>query len=613
MRCAFLLCTLLLAACAAPPREPVAKIVATPLTTDFAPGKPSVRAQTKAAPLGDILHGSYETWWPNGNRAAAGSYREGRRDGQWLTWYENGNPECEARYENDQLTGAWRTWHENGVLKEQGQYASGSRHGRWEAFDSAGVWTERVDFYFGEVTKRVRGPGLVELERHYVDGFARVRMTGRWINGEKFIRDGAYRAWHENGALAAEATFKNDKPANTRREWHENGKPSLETAFDDDGRQHGRWAIWRVDGQLLEKVTYVHGLREGPWYQRTADNVRVYGHYRNGLLHGPYLEQTPEGQPLVIGNYEDGEPAGNWFHTGPRGMKLVPQLPAKVDERYSNGQVRARGERVDGRRSGTWNYYYESGELALVAAFAYDRLHGTARSFHKNGKVWRQADYEKGKRKGPASEWDEYGLTELSGEWNFAGSLGQWELRDWMGNHLKSYQRNNGKWRQKEEPQAALRACETRHENGAIESRYFGYELREARYCHGAFKRYFKDGTLCVDGQYEDNVATGEWAYYYPNGKLFARGDYINGDRTGLWVFYHDNGQIAQRGRFGCPWEKPHELIPLEAPTTAREPWDLELDWRGYLPAFAEKQEAWLSYDLNGEVSERRYFTPSKR
>ena len=43
-------------------------------------------------------HGEFVDWWENGNKKSAGTYREGRREGQWTFFRESGEVDSRMEY-----------------------------------------------------------------------------------------------------------------------------------------------------------------------------------------------------------------------------------------------------------------------------------------------------------------------------------------------------------------------------------------------------------------------------------------------------------------------------------------------------------------------------------
>jgi hypothetical protein len=80
--------------------------------------------------------------------------------------------------------------------------------------------------------------------------------------------------------------------------------------------------------------TYAEGIRKG-----TSATMGV----RDGVRHGPFKVEAPNGKTLVTGTFTNGKRAGEWTY------------------RYPSGRLLAKGRMKDGVRCGTWEHFDEDG------------------------------------------------------------------------------------------------------------------------------------------------------------------------------------------------------------------------------------------------------------
>jgi antitoxin component YwqK of YwqJK toxin-antitoxin module len=73
----------------------------------------------------------------------------------------------------------------------------------------------------------------------------------------------------------------------------------------------------------------------------------------------------------------------------------------KVDEGYQLGSI------VDGKQDGTWEAYYESGELQAKWNHKNGKKHGTEVFYHRNGQLGIKGVWENGKKEG---HWEYYNM-----------------------------------------------------------------------------------------------------------------------------------------------------------------------------------------------------------
>lgn len=81
------------------------------------------------------------------------------------------------------------------------------------------------------------------------------------VNG---VRDGAYRAWHQNGVLRAEGTFKDGKLHGEYRMWNWDGTPLRLNTYDN-GKRLGLYKEWVTTDVCMTASARLYDLYELPW------------------------------------------------------------------------------------------------------------------------------------------------------------------------------------------------------------------------------------------------------------------------------------------------------------------------------------------------------------
>ncbi len=79
------------------------------------------------------------------------------------------------------------------------------------------------------------------------------------------------------------------------------------------------------------------------------------------------------------------------------------------EEKYPNGLLKIQGRMVNGKREGSWKYYYEDGMLWSRGYFRNDVYHGASSVYYPNGTLKMQGNYREGKSIGVWSFWAEDG------------------------------------------------------------------------------------------------------------------------------------------------------------------------------------------------------------
>ena len=182
--------------------------------------------------------------------------------------------------------------------------------------------------------------------------------------------------------------------------------------------------------------------------------------------------------------------------------------PTRVGERmyYENGQLQFE-KKFTGKPetpSGTWNYYFDNGQLFATADFSTRHDYGSHWAFYnRNGEP-----YYDGKL-------DSVYVTDL-------GMFGT--------------------------PSTVV-FCSGTHKD--VIQFYSNYTVRSTeRLTHdqrnGQVFFYFPNGNPQVEASFKEGVEDGPYIVYRDNGIPYYQGQYANGRRTGIWEFYDEEGNLAR-------------------------------------------------------------------
>lgn len=113
---------------------------------------------------------------------------------------------------------------------------------------------------------------------------------------------------------------------------------------------------------------------------------------------------------------------------------------------------------------------------------------------------------------------------------------------------------------------------------------------------HEKVDEKYSDGTPRVEreiARFSDNHFEADGAYreYYPNGKLFVEGQFRRGRQHGEWTYYHDNGKINRKATFndGQP-DGVREIYRADGTLVAK---------RGFKDG--KRHGEWITYDETGK------------
>lgn len=141
---------------------------------------------------------------------------------------------------------------------------------------------------------------------------------------------------------------------------------------------------------------------------------------------GKWIRVWPNGNLYYVGQFKDGKPSGQFkffFESG----ELMSEVTHIENGRKAftklyrqGGSLQAEGMYMTSRKlneqgepmrlkQGEWVYYDASGQVRLKESYNMDVLHGPAVTLSKNGKRLEEGSYVDGERDGTWKTWDEFG------------------------------------------------------------------------------------------------------------------------------------------------------------------------------------------------------------
>ena len=92
-----------------------------------------------------------------------GSFRKGKKNGNWLSYHENGQLKVKKYYSDGITNGAYESYYDNGQLKEKEYYKDGKREGAWEIYFNNGQLKFKGQFKDGIENGLFELPPYTEL------------------------------------------------------------------------------------------------------------------------------------------------------------------------------------------------------------------------------------------------------------------------------------------------------------------------------------------------------------------------------------------------------------------------------------------------------------------
>ncbi len=176
----------------------------------------------------------------------------------------------------------------------------GRRHGMWEKKFQNGLTRYKGAFDHGvEVGTFVH---------YYPSGKVRVKTVFRGKTGVGFAEE-----YDEEERLIAKGLFVDRKRDSTWLYFNDIGQ-TIEVVNYKEGERNGESLILYGDGSVMETITYVNGIKEGP-YRKNYDTGKPWtkGNYKAGKYDGVFEIYDYSGKIISKGTYVNGVKHGAWY------------------------------------------------------------------------------------------------------------------------------------------------------------------------------------------------------------------------------------------------------------------------------------------------------------
>lgn len=290
---------------------------------------------------GQIPHGYWQYFYPNGYLKSCGYFKEGYRTKVWTNFFSNGKVESYGPYDEGKKDGRWYFFFPVGAKKAEGKFSDGLAKGSWTYWHTNGVVETEGDFKEG---KRVG-------KRAYYDERGNKLWYGRFKDDEK---DGEWRldekdkttiATYKAGVLLGqreESYYDEDHDdIKTKTEFEVvHGKltgSQIVTTYDEDENitsqgllfNNTPYGVWRYyeDKKMTqqENGAVPEALKERRRAIEEEYQMRIQQKAKEEALKAQGID--PRSQQQQAQFYNSDEP----FEYGPRKFQVIMQAPSQLD------------------------------------------------------------------------------------------------------------------------------------------------------------------------------------------------------------------------------------------------------------------------------------------
>ena len=444
--------------------------------------------------------------YPNGQLKEKISYKEGLKDGKFTGYYQNGSKKYVKRYEDDIPAGKWQYYTMAGKTNAEEIYVDGKRDDEWYRLEQNGD----VYYQFWDMDSLISE----YADLHYPNG-----QLIEKISYKEGLKDGKFTGYYESGETKHKKKYTEDKPDGKWQFFTAGGDKNEEQIYAE-GKKVEEWyridekgdtyyQFWDQDsliseyadlhysnGQLIEKISYKDGLKDGKFTgYYPSGKVEYIKRYEEDKPMGEWKFVKEDGSTKKIERYEMGKKNEEWITYEENGDVYYQYwvqdslISEYADLHYPNGQLIEKISYKEGKKNGKFTGYYESGQTKYIRTYKDDKLEGKYADYTESGQILLKQSYVNDLLDGASKEWYLYGKVKVKTSYT-AGKL------------------------------------------------------------NGGFMSYDSLGRKETKGEYEMGLKTGDWLTWYPSGKKKERLSYFSGKANGMYSLWDEEGRIIKEGEY---------------------------------------------------------------
>jgi antitoxin component YwqK of YwqJK toxin-antitoxin module len=317
--------------------------------------------------------------YESGEIYSIGELKNGKNVGEWRFYYESGDLFSKGEFRNNIKDGYWEFYYENGNLKTTGIYKNGLENGAW------------INYYEN---------GNIYDSVNYLNGRKEGKCISRYENGN-ILQEGYYKhdqeerewkSYYDNGNILEEIFYNSDGDVEIKNSWSADGQQIIENGNGcyiadgknilysgeiKNGRRIGIWEYFFTNGKLREERIFEEDVYKilNAWNNqgnRIVENG--FGRYISYYINDSTIMET--------GDVSNGYKIGAW-----RTYYLTGNLLSEVNY-------------VQGKQSGLYVYYYDSGVKYVEGEIVDDKPEGEWHWYHETEILSSRVNFINGKKEG---------------------------------------------------------------------------------------------------------------------------------------------------------------------------------------------------------------------
>ena len=301
--------------------------------------------------------------------------------------------------------------------------------------------------------QRANTYGEVEIFRErYPDGKVKTEREVTLDADGNYVNHGSWKMWNVAGNLIAEGHFNMGRRVGVWTRWLDRkSSPELskhpfnrfktpyisQAAFTDDVMD-GDWLIFDAEQKKCAQVSLKNGKRQGPaiiW----LPNGKIYRQatYEMGVPVGDVFQQDNSGELKKVATYNKGRKVITKVSHFPRSKQkkteafyLEKTTTTRALDDFWTIRFVAHELQGEDLRHGVWKTWHTNGQLSIDGQYEQDKRVGFFTYWYPNGQKSAEGQYRDDQPHGTWVWWHENGQKATAGEYRDGEQIGEWR---WWG------------------------------------------------------------------------------------------------------------------------------------------------------------------------------------
>ncbi|MBP7166385.1 MAG: hypothetical protein KBB64_01840 [Bacteroidia bacterium] len=361
-----------------------------------------------------LRNGVHEVFSPQGKLIIKDHFLNGHPHGDFVRYEYNGKLSEKKKYLFDKDSGNYYLHgpyeqYNNGLLAERGNYYYGKLQGKFQQYHPSGILKTKAEYDNGLLTgekTEYHHSGKIQFIIHYAI---------REVNGKKVsLKNGLYQSFNSNGSVANYQNFIDDKKDGKCLEYYPTGRLKKSAVYKED-KLHGPSLDYLENGTLERSMTYYETIQIGDSTYRNIYDGEKLQYFRSGMLQSREV-------------YDMGKKTGTWerYYEGSglltekksfeNNLQTGPYLyydhlgNKSTESTYIILKTDSGDFSMKHGPEKAWN----KGALTMETTHVYNKEEGIRTTYHPNGKIAGTMQFKNGLLQGPTIEYYENGTIKSS-------------------------------------------------------------------------------------------------------------------------------------------------------------------------------------------------------